>query len=151
MSSEEIAYRDLEPGELYQDGDEWLSAGGCWIKYVGDLVGTPHNDDRRSRRPYNITRMTQERDRLAHAVNDLLKKNHHLTKNFAQLQQSQPAADHIADVSKMVESELERMAWELYSRLDVDEEGAFRQAIRFIAERNRRRQAGITTTGAVGD
>lgn len=38
------------------------------------------------------------------------------------------------------ETELERKAWDLYCRLDVNEEGAFRQAERFIAERDRRRK-----------
>lgn len=58
--SDEIAYRDLEPGELYQQGDEWMSEIGRWIMYADSLIGTPHTADRRSRRPYNITQMRQQ-------------------------------------------------------------------------------------------
>ena len=146
--SDEIAYRNLKPGEVIQPGDEWQTESGQWALFHQAMLG--QTSALRSRRPYNITRMTQERDRLAHSVNDLLKKNHHLTKELARLQQP-PAADHIVDDNKMTQTELEQMAWELYSRLDVDEEGAFTQAEHFIAERNRRRQAGMTTTDVVGD
>ena len=134
--ADEIAYRELKAGEVIQPGDEWQTASGRWAMFHQSMIGRTIGA-MQARRPYSITQITRERDA---ALVEL-----------AQLQQSQPVADHIADVSKMVESELERMAWELYSRLDVDEEGAFRQAIRFIAERNRRRQAGMTTTDAAGD
>ena len=81
-----------------------------------------------ARRPYNITQIIGQRDK---ALAEL-----------SRLQQSPPTADHIADAGKMVESELERKAWELYSRLDFDESGAFDQAQFFLAERDRRRTAG---------
>lgn len=71
MNGDEIAYRDLEPGELYQDGDEWQSDSGRWIRHVDVFAGTPHNNDRRSRRPYNITQMMQERAELMRLNEDL--------------------------------------------------------------------------------
>lgn len=71
MSGDEIAYRDLEPGEPYQDGDEWQSERRRWIEYSADAVGTPHDGDRRSRRPYNITQMLQQRAELTRLNEDL--------------------------------------------------------------------------------
>ena len=95
--------------------------------------------------------LRRERDRLAHSVNEWIKENQHLRAELAPLQQSTPPANHIADAGKMAETELEQKAWELYLRRHVDQEDAFNKAERFIAERNRRRQAGMTTTDVVGD
>lgn len=134
--ADEIAYRDLKPGEVIQPGDEWQTESGRWALFhqsmIGQLVRGSGN-----RRPYNITQITRERDG---ALAEL-----------ARLQQLPQAADHIVDDNKMVETELERMAWELYLRRHVDQEDAFNKAERFIAERNRRRQAGMTITDVVGD
>jgi len=66
LHDDEIAYRDLEPGELYQDDDEWQSDSGRWIRHADVFAGTPHDGDRRSRRPYNITELLRQRDQAGH-------------------------------------------------------------------------------------
>lgn len=148
--ADEIAYRELKAGEVIQPGDEWQTESGQWALFHQAMIWQQARDGR-CRRPYNITRMTQERDGLANAVNDLLKKNHHLTKELARLQQPPPPADHIVDADKMAESKLEQKAWELWLRGDVLIEDAWRKAEYFIAERNRRRQASMAAANVVGD
>ena len=97
MNGDEIAYRDLEPGELYQDGDEWQSDSGRWIRHVDVFAGTPHNNDRRSRRPYNITQMMQERAELMRLNEDL---------NY-EAQTLRPLVDVLRDHCKQLEAALE--------------------------------------------
>jgi hypothetical protein len=128
--ADEIAYRELKPGEVIQAGDEWQAkqGTGAWHEYHPSMYGLETLASSIARRPYNITQIIKQRDS---ALAEL-----------ACLQQSQAAADHFADAGKMVETELERKAWELYSRLDLDESGAFDQAQCFITERDRRRTAG---------
>ena len=134
--TDEIAYRELKAGEVIQPGDEWQTASGRWAMFhqssIGRTIGAMQ-----ARRPYSITQITRERDA---ALVEL-----------AQLQQSQPVADHIADVSKMVESELEQKAWELFVHATQGIEHSFTMAHYWMKERNRRRQAGMTTTDVVGD
>ena len=118
MSGEEVAYRDLEPGELYQDGDEWQSDTGRWIAHADVFTGTPHNGDRRSRRPYNITQMLRQYDELMRLsldrnreVQKLETEIHHLetarkSPNFAEgvsevlrrLEIAAEALDYLAEV-----------------------------------------------------
>jgi len=127
---DEIAYRDLKPGEVIQAGDQWQAkqGTGAWHEYHPSMYGLETLASSIARRPYNITQIIGQRDK---ALAEL-----------ARLQQSPAAADHFAGADKMVESELERKAWELYSRLDLDESGAFDQAQGFLAERDRRRALG---------
>lgn len=148
--ADEIVYRELRPDEVIQPGDKWQTESGRWALSHQSMIGQPVRDGH-CRRPYNITQITKERDRLADAVNDLLKKNHHITKELARLQQSSPPADHIADVNKMVETELERKAWELFVHTTQGIEHSFTLAHYWMTERNRRRHAGMATTDAVGD
>jgi hypothetical protein len=128
--ADEIAYRQLQVGEVIQPGDQWQAkqGTGAWHEYHLSMYGLETLASSIARRPYNITQIIGQRDK---ALAEL-----------ARLQQSPAAADHFADAGKMVESELERKAWELYSRLDLDESGAFDQAQVFLAERDRRRTAG---------
>ena len=128
--ADEIAYRELKPGEVIQAGDEWQAkqGTGAWHEYHPSMYGLETLASSIARRPYNITQIIGQRDK---ALAEL-----------SRLQQSPPTADHIADAGKMVESELERKAWELYSRLDFDESGAFDQAQFFLTERDRRRALG---------
>jgi len=128
--ADEIAYRELKPGEVIQAGDQWQAkqGTGAWHEYHPSMYGLETLASSIARRPYNITQIIGQRDK---ALAEL-----------SRLQQSPPTADHIADAGKMVESELERKAWELYSRLDFDESGAFDQAQFFLTERDRRRALG---------
>ena len=128
--ADEIAYRELKPGEVIQAGDQWQAkqGTGAWHEYHPSMYGLETLASSIARRPYNITQIIGQRDK---ALAEL-----------SRLQQSPPTADHIADAGKMVESELERKAWELYSRLDFDESGAFDQAQFFLTERDRRRATG---------
>lgn len=86
-------------------------------------------------------KLTNERDLLQQEVHNL---QHLLAAERRSLQTSEERRlrlMHTDSVTAAVpETELERKAWELYCRLDVDEEGAFRQAEKFIAERDRRRK-----------
>jgi hypothetical protein len=128
--ADEIAYRELQPGEVIQAGDEWQAkqGTGAWHEYHPSMYGLETLASSIARRPYNITQIIGQRDK---ALAEL-----------SRLQQSQAAADHFAGADKMVETELERKAWELYSRLDLGESAAFDQAQVFLAERDRRRTAG---------
>jgi len=128
--ADEIAYRELQPGEVIQAGDQWQAkqGTGAWHEYHPSMYGLETLASSIARRPYNITQIIGQRDK---ALAEL-----------ARLQQSPSAAGHFAGADKMVETELERKAWELYSRLDLDESGAFDQAQVFLAERDRRRTAG---------
>lgn len=128
--ADEIAYRELKPGEVIQAGDQWQAkqGTGAWHEYHPSMYGLETLASSIARRPYNITQIIGQRDK---ALAEL-----------SRLQQSPAAADHFAGADKMVESELERKAWELYSRLDLDESGAFDQAQGFLAERDRRRALG---------
>ena len=129
--ADEIAYRDLQPGEVIQPGDQWQAkqGTGAWHEYHPSMYGLETLVSSIARRPYNITQIIKQRDK---ALAEL-----------ARLQQSPAAADHFAGASKMVESELERKAWELFCRsADRSTHDSFDDATRFLAERDRRRTAG---------
>ena len=60
--ADEIAYRDLRPGEAIQAGDEWKQMEGgraCWQAYHHDMIGKTLSEfcTAKARRPYNITQM----------------------------------------------------------------------------------------------
>jgi len=163
--ADEIAYRQLQVGEVIQPGDQWQAkqGTGAWHEYHPSMYGLETLASSIARRPYNITAMSEEafmqqklieaiKQELAltlgiaqhweHVAEQMEAQRDEAQAELAQLQQSPPAADHFADAGKMVETELERKAWELYSRLDLDESGAFDQAQVFLAERDRRRALG---------
>ena len=69
--SDEIAYRDLKPGEVIQFGDEWKQMEGgraCWQAYHHDMIGKTISEfcHGKARRPYNITELIKQRDQAAH-------------------------------------------------------------------------------------
>jgi len=125
--ADEIAYRDLRVGEVIQPGDQWQAkqGTGAWHEYHPSMYGLETLASSIARRPYNITQIIKQRDK---ALAEL-----------ARLQQSPPAADHIADAGKMVESELERKAWELWLRGDDSIEGVWRKAELWLHARDGRR------------
>jgi len=61
---DEIAYRDLKPGEVIQAGDEWQVESGQWSQISPALVG--QTTGVRTRRPYNITELLRQRDQAGH-------------------------------------------------------------------------------------
>jgi hypothetical protein len=68
---DEIAYRDLQPGEVIQAGDEWKSMEGgtaCWQGYHSDMIGKTLSEFCvcKARRPHNITELLRQRDQAAH-------------------------------------------------------------------------------------
>ena len=163
--ADEIAYRELKPGEVIQAGDEWQAkqGTGAWHEYHPSMYGLETLASSIARRPYNITAMSEEafmqqklieaiKQELAltlgiaqhweHVAEQMEAQRDEAQAELAQLQQSPPAADHFADADKMVETELERKAWELYLRFDLDESESFAYAEKFLAERDRRRALG---------
>lgn len=75
-------------------------------------------------------------------VTGLAANSHFDRHELVEIEEDQPTPREVDNPqhSFSAETELERKAWELYCRLDVDEEGAFRQAEKFITERDRRRK-----------
>ena len=128
--ADEIAYRELKPGEVIQAGDEWQAkqGTGAWHEYHPSMYGLETLASSIARRPYNITQIIGQRDK---ALAEL-----------ARLQQSPAAADHFAGADKMVETELERRAWEIYASNTYSIKESFKYAEEFLAERDRRRTAG---------
>ena len=69
--ADEIAYRDLRPGEVIQAGDEWRQMEGgraCWLAYHSDMIGKTLSEfcHGKARRPYNITELLRQRDQAGH-------------------------------------------------------------------------------------
>ena len=66
---ERIAYEELQPGDIIQEGDEWQHDGGRWKPY-SSLDGSCVQVRRvqRARRPYKITQLQSERDELREAL-----------------------------------------------------------------------------------
>ena len=62
--ADEIAYRDLQPGETIQAGDQWRAESGQWSQIDQSLVG--QTTGVRARRPYNITELLRQRDQAGH-------------------------------------------------------------------------------------
>ena len=60
--SERIAYEELQPGDIIQEGDEWQNECGRWKPFlVLDGSRVQVRQSQRVRRPYNITRMENDR------------------------------------------------------------------------------------------
>ena len=60
---ERIAYEDLQPGDIIQEGDEWQNECGRWRRFlVLDGSRVQVRQSQRVRRPYNITQLQDERD-----------------------------------------------------------------------------------------
>lgn len=66
---ERIAYEELRPGDVIQQGDEWQNDDGRWHPLVL-MAGacTQVRDGLRARRPHNIAAMQHERDELQAAL-----------------------------------------------------------------------------------
>jgi len=63
MSEDRIAYEELQPGDVIQEGDEWRNEDGRWQPFTsltGSRVQVRHTQ--RARRPHNITQLQDERD-----------------------------------------------------------------------------------------
>ena len=62
---EGVAYEELQPGDIIQEGDEWQNECGRWRPFLvlhGSRVQV--RQSQRVRRPYNITQLQDERDKL---------------------------------------------------------------------------------------
>lgn len=71
--SERIAYEDLQPGDIIQEGDEWQNECGRWQPFlVLDGSRVQVRQSQRVRRPYNITRMQGERDEARKSVTQMM-------------------------------------------------------------------------------
>lgn len=60
---ERIAYEELQPGDVIQEGDEWRNEDGRWQPFTS-LTGSrvQVRQTQRARRPHNITQLQDERD-----------------------------------------------------------------------------------------
>lgn len=69
LQRERIAYEELQPGDIIQEGDEWQHESGRW-KLFASLDGACVQVRRvqRARRPYKITQLQGERDELREAL-----------------------------------------------------------------------------------
>ena len=101
MSEERIAYEDLQPGDIIQEGDEWQNECGRWRPFlVLDGSRVQVRQSQRVRRPYNIATMQHERDELRVEIQNLLKT---ITDN----------ADQFADAGKILEKDRDEAQAEL--------------------------------------
>lgn len=145
--SDEIAYRDLKAGEVIQAGDEWQGDLGNWISFHQSMEGQTAWRGR-ARRRYSITKLKQElalargiAQHWEHVAEQMEAQRDEALAELARLKQSTLGARHIVDADKMVETELEQKAWELFRHsADRSTHDSFDDASRFIVERNRRRQ-----------
>jgi hypothetical protein len=67
---ERIAYEELQPGDIIQEGDEWQHESGRWKPFAaldGSCVQVRHTQSR-ARRPHKITQLQDERDELREAL-----------------------------------------------------------------------------------
>lgn len=70
---ERIAYEELQPGDIIQEGDEWQNECGRWQSFlVLDGSRVQVRQSQRVRRPYNITRMQGERDEARKSVTQMM-------------------------------------------------------------------------------
>ena len=66
--SERIAYEELKPGDVIQEGDEWQNNAGRWHPLVlTPGASTQVRDSLRARRPYKISTILKIGDALADA------------------------------------------------------------------------------------
>lgn len=66
---ERIAYEELQPGDIIQEGDQWKHGCGRWKPFAlidGSRVQVHHFQS--ARRPHNITQLQGERDELREAL-----------------------------------------------------------------------------------
>lgn len=88
---ERIAYEELQPGDVIQEGDEWQHECGRWKPFAsldGSCVQVRHTQ--RARRPYNITRMENDR---AEAIAEVAKLS-------AELWARKPLEDRVASLTE---------------------------------------------------
>ena len=62
---DEIAYRELQPGEVIEPEDEGRSMSGRWALFHESMVGHQVQGSGH-RRPYNITELLRQRDQAGH-------------------------------------------------------------------------------------
>lgn len=66
---ERIAYEELQPGDIIQEGDQWRNDFGRWQPFlVLDGSRVQVRQSQRVRRPHNIATMQHERDELKTAL-----------------------------------------------------------------------------------
>lgn len=69
LQRERIAYEELQPGDIIQEGDEWQHEGGRWKPFASlDGACVQVRRVQRARRPYKITQLQGERDELREAL-----------------------------------------------------------------------------------
>ena len=106
--SERIAYEDLQPGDIIQEGDEWQNECGRWQPFlVLDGSRVQVRQSQRVRRPYKVSTIFEIGDALANAQ-----------KAATQLQGERDEACRERDLAR---SEVARLSTELWARNPLEE------------------------------
>ena len=112
---ERIAYEELQPGDLVQEGDEWQHDSGRWKPFApldGSCVQVRHTQ--RARRPYRISTILQIGDALANAQKAATQLQDERDEALTALKSAQRARD---ELQRQVD-ELRDLVNELHGSVD---------------------------------
>ena len=105
---ERIAYEDLQPGDIIQEGDEWQTESGRWKPFASLDKSCVHvRFFQKARRPYKISTIQEIGDALANAQ-----------KAATQLQDERDEARTERDLAR---SEVARLSTELWARKPLED------------------------------
>ena len=92
--SERIAYEELKPGDVIQEGDEWWPKDGTnkWQGYHRGMFGRHVLDASIARRPHNITALQSERDEAQAALKSAQRARDELQLQVDELREQQSPA-----------------------------------------------------------
>lgn len=116
---ERIAYEELQPGDIIQEGDEWQNENGRWQPFlVLDGSRVQVRQSQRVRRPYNIAAMQHERDELKTALRESHAAHAFTTKQGLAACKDRDEACRERDLAR---SEVARLSTELWARTPLEE------------------------------
>ena len=105
---ERIAYEELQPGDIIQEGDEWQNECGRWQSFlVLDGSRVQVRQSQRVRRPYRVSSIQEIGDALANAQSAA-----------TQLQDERDEACRERDLAR---SEVARLSTELWARKPIED------------------------------
>ena len=111
---ERIAYEELQPGDIIQEGDEWQNECGRWRPFlVLDGSRVQVRQSQRVRRPYKIATMQRERDELRAEIQNLLRT---ITDNADQFADAGKILEHERDEARAERDRLQEVVGNLYSQ-----------------------------------
>ena len=93
---ERIAYEELQPGDIIQEGDEWQTESGRWKPLVLTLGASAQvRHTQRARRPYKISTILEIGDALANAQKAATQLQDERDEALAALKSAQRARDEL--------------------------------------------------------